>query len=195
MPIFIIKLIAIFFMFVDHVKYALPSCYNNFTLYFGRIAFPLFAFCVVEGYIHTSNLKKYLTRLLIFGIISEIPYLLFNSLPMLQRIELNVMITLLLALIALELYEIAGKGWKGLICVVAMASCAKFLKTDYDAFGVFLVFSFYIFRDSKWKTFLLCTAVISCKYLHRILFLGAGFTEYSINNWICTIIPLFIILL
>lgn len=195
MPIFIIKLIAIFFMLVDHIKYALPSCYNEFTLYFGRIAFPLFAFCIVQGYIHTHDLKKYFKRLLIFGIVSEIPYLLFNSLPLLQRVEVNVMITFLLALIALELYEFVGGSWKGFLCIVTLASCAEFLKTDYGAFGVFLVFSFYVFRDSKWKTLLLGTTVISCKYLHRILFLRVGFTEYSIKNWICTLIPLFIILL
>ena len=71
MNIFSIKLIACITMVFDHIKYGLPVTENFVTTYLGRISFPLFAFLITEGYVHTSNLKKYYQRLLIFGIIFQ----------------------------------------------------------------------------------------------------------------------------
>ena len=195
MTIFALKLIAVFFMIVDHVKYAIPSCYNQFTLYFGRIAFPIFAFCVVQGYLHTRDLKKYVIRLLVVGTIAEIPYLLFNSLPTIEAVNLNIMFTLVLGLIAIKAYEFYGGKWKGLLAVLIVGSISEVALVDYGVFGILLIFSFYIFHDSKWKTLLVSVAVVCGKYLYRILILRIGFKEYPIKNWICTLIPLFIVLL
>ena len=195
MSTFVIKIIAIFFMFVDHIKYAFPNCMNEFTLYFGRIAFPLFAFCCVQSYTHTRDLYKYVKRLLIAGIISEIPFLLFNSLPTLNSIGLNIEYTLALGILAIEAYESINNKAKGLLSVVGIGIIADLAKVDYGIFGVLLIFSFYIFKDSKFKTLLASSLVISGKYLYRILILGVGFTEYPIKNWICTLIPAFIVLL
>lgn len=195
MSIFTLKLIAVFFMIVDHVKYALPSCNNQFTLYFGRIAFPIFAFCAVQGYLHTHDLQKYFKRLIIAGIISEPTYLMFNSLPTLQRMDLNIMFVLILGLIAIRAYEFYGKNLAGFVAVIITAIISEASYVDYGAFGVLLIFSFYIFHDSKIKTLLASTAVVCGKYLYRILIIGVGFTEYPIKNWICTLIPLLIVLL
>lgn len=195
MSTFVIKIIAIFFMFVDHIKYAFPTCMNEFTLYFGRIAFPLFAFCCVQSYIHTRDLNKYVKRLLIAGIISEIPFLLFNSLPTLNSIGLNIEYTLALGILAIEAYESSNNKIRGLILVIGVGIIANLIRVDYGIFGVLLIFSFYIFKDSKFKTLLASSLVISGKYLYRILILGVGFTEYPIKNWICTLIPAFLVLL
>ena len=78
MTIFIIKIIACITMVLDHIKYVYEPSTNFATLYLGRISFPLFAFLLTEGYVHTSNIKKYAKRLLIFGIISQIPFMLFR---------------------------------------------------------------------------------------------------------------------
>lgn len=195
MSIFVLKIIAVFFMVVDHVKYAIPSCWNEFTLYFGRIAFPLFAFCAVQGYIHTHDLNQYVKRLLIAGIISELPFLLFNSLPTLGYIGLNIEFTLALGLLAIKAYDTIENKKKGLLAVFAIGILATVTKVDYEIFGVLLIFSFYVFRDSKWKTLLASFAVVAGKYLYRIFVLGVGFTEYPIKNWICTSIPLLLVLL
>ena len=195
MSTFILKIIAIIFMTVDHIKYAFPSCVNEFTIYFGRIAFPLFAFCCVQSYLHTSNLEKYMKRLLIAGIISEIPFLLFNSLPTFNVVGLNIEFTLVLGILAIKTYESINNKAKGLLSVVGIGIIADLAKVDYGIFGVLLIFSFYIFKDSKFKTLFASSLVISGKYLYRILILGVGFTEYPIKNWICTLIPAFIVLL
>ena len=195
MSIFVLKIIAVFFMVVDHVKYALPSCVNEFTLYFGRISFPIFAFCIVQGYLHTHDIKKYLERLLIAGAISEVPYLLFNSLPTLEFINLNIMFSFALGILSIKSYEFYGGRWKGILAVLMIAIIAEISKVDYGVFGILLIFSFYIFRNSKYKMFIASFCVVAGKYLYRILVLQIGFKEYPIKNWICTSIPLLIVLL
>lgn len=77
MTIFVLKLIAIITMLIDHIGAVLLR--SNADLYWpsrtiGRIAFPIFVFMLVEGFHHTSNIRKYLTRLGIFALISEIPF-------------------------------------------------------------------------------------------------------------------------
>ena len=190
---FVLKIIAVFFMVVDHVKYAFPTCYNEFTLYFGRIAFPLFAFCAVQSYIHTSNLKNYLNRLLIAGIVSEIPFLLFCSLPTLKVVGLDIQFTLFMGILAIILYDNLEDKRKSLFLVLIIAILSEIIKVDYGLYGALLVFSFYIFKDSKWKTLLSSGLVVCLHYLYRFVFLNSS--EYTVKNWICSLIPLFIILL
>lgn len=205
MSIFILKLIAVFFMIVDHVKYAFPACFNQFTLYFGRVAFPIFAFCTVQGYIHTHNLKKYLIRLFIAGIITEIPYLLFNSLPLLQRDNLNIMFTLLLGLIALSLYDSYDNKIKKIFSVFVICVIAEITKVDYGLYGILIMLSFYIFKDNKFKTLILSCSVVFAKYIYRLIkyrqnlnylsFENDTLMQYILKNCLCSLIPLFIILL
>ena len=194
MSIFLIKIIAVFFMLVDHIKYAFPICNNEFTLYFGRIAFPLFAFGVVQGYNHTKNLKKYIERLLIAGLISQIPFYLFCSLPTLNVVGLNINFTLAFGILAILAYDKAQNKIKGLILVFLIGILASIIKLDYGIFGIFLIFSLYIFKESKLKTFIASFLVIFGKYTYKA-FINEGFSEYIIKNWIFTILPLFIILL
>ena len=78
MSSFILKLIAIFSMTCDHISYLIFGRFS-FLNYIGRFAFPIFAYQITEGYIHTSNLKKYFLRLLVFALISQIPFMLFLS--------------------------------------------------------------------------------------------------------------------
>ena len=144
MSIFSIKILAVFFMFVDHIKYPFPTCLNEFTLYFGRIAFPLFAFGVVEGYKHTRDLNKYIKRLFIAGIISEIPFYLFCSLPTLSIVGLNINFTLALGVLAILAYDKIKNKFKGLLVVFLIGILANNIRVDYGIFGVLLIFSFYI---------------------------------------------------
>ena len=58
MSSFVLKMIAIITMFIDHIGYAIFGELSFFN-YIGRIAFPIFAFQISEGYLHSKNLKKY----------------------------------------------------------------------------------------------------------------------------------------
>ena len=195
MSVFVLKLIAAFFMVVDHAKDAFPFFVNNFSKYFGRIAFPLFAFCAVQGYVHTRDFKKYIKRLIIAGIITEVPYLIFNSIPTLNVVNLNIMFTLAMGLIAIKAYDACGKNFKGFLAVIGVAGIGELVKVDYGIFGVLLIFSFYVFKDSKWKTLLASFTIVAGKYLYRIFILNLGFTEYPVKNWIATTIPIFLVVL
>lgn len=75
----ILKLIAIISMTFDHVAWAVFPGFSTHPLavimhIFGRIACPIFCFFIVQGYIYTKNFKKYFCRILIFAIISHVPY-------------------------------------------------------------------------------------------------------------------------
>lgn len=77
MSTFTLKLIAIITMMIDHIGVVLledPSVLYTLSRCIGRLAFPIFVFLIVEGFYHTSDVKKYLTRLGVFALISEIPF-------------------------------------------------------------------------------------------------------------------------
>ena len=85
MSVFVIKLLAIVSMLIDHLgcflRYRLLISSNVYSLMrsIGRFAFPVYAFLIVNGYQKTHDVKRYLTRLIAFAVISQIPYAMFHN--------------------------------------------------------------------------------------------------------------------
>lgn len=99
-----LRLLAIVLMLTDHI-WATFMVFGDWMTYIGRLAFPIFAFQIVEGFVHTSNLKKYILRLLVFAVITEIPFNLFCSSSWFYPYHQNVLFTLLLGLLAIAVID------------------------------------------------------------------------------------------
>ena len=149
-----LKLIAMISMVFDHVgDMFFPGAL--WMRMIGRLAMPLFSFCIAEGYAHTKNKQRYLMRMGVFALVSEIPFdLAFEG-----RVGLghqNIMLSFFLAILALMLFDrirgegkehAAGKTLLGILCVCAVAVLALVLRADYTLFAVLAVFLFYVLRN------------------------------------------------
>lgn len=147
MTSFVLKIIAIIAMLFDHIGYVIFGRFS-FMNYIGRLAFPIFAFGISEGYTHTKDLKKYFLRLLVFAITSQIPYMLFMGL-LTNTFTLNILFTLILGLLAITVYEKLNNKYLGLLFVILCSIIAHFGHFDYGWFGIATIFIFYIFKDKK----------------------------------------------
>lgn len=174
-------------MFCDHIGDTILGKFSFLNL-IGRIAFPIFAFQVSQSYIHTKNLKKYMIRLLIFGIISQIPFMLFLT-TFSEGFYLNIFFTMFLGLLAIFAFEKFNNKILGFFIVFIISVVAYLIRVDYGMFGVLLIFLFYFFRNNKIKMAITCTLlcfikyvpnVISYPYLFKHYFYCAFFTAISI---------------
>lgn len=159
-----LKYIAFLSMLVDHVNKALiyPVLTGKGFLdflsdlfdIFGRIAFPLFMFFLVEGFFKTRNRLRYLLYLIIFGIISEIPFDLCQSAVIFQPYSNNVMFTLALTLVMIwiidELKVPTKIFWYPISIVIVAGTCllSMIWGLDYEWHGILIGYFFYIFYNN-----------------------------------------------
>lgn len=145
---FHLKLIAICTMLIDHMGYTLfPGV--MWLRCVGRVAFPIFCFLIAEGCVYTHDRKKYALRLLVFALLSEIPYNLMNSGMIWDPYDQNVLWTLLLGALVCWLMDWALKKCTPLSFMLtgAVMLAAYWLleigNTDYGGWGMLLVAAFY----------------------------------------------------
>ncbi len=143
MTSFILKIIGILTMLCDHMGDAFVGHFSFFNL-IGRIAFPIFAFQIVQGYIHTHDLKKYALRLFIFACVSQIPFMLFLT-TFYDSFYLNIFFTLCLGILCLYGYDKIKNKYLGVLFAILICIVAQFIQVDYGAYGVAVIFLFYIF--------------------------------------------------
>lgn len=155
-----LHIMAMVFMLCDHL-WATIVPGNDWLTCIGRLAFPIFAFLIVEGYFHTGNLKKYVGRLLIFAILSELPFNLVMGGSAFYWPHQNVLWTFLIGIGLVHFNELARKNghlWvRGVTCLATLAlgfilGLVTFV--DYHYVGVYTVLVFYFFRGRKWRHFL-----------------------------------------
>ncbi|ALS38592.1 hypothetical protein ABID30_001327 [Enterococcus rotai] len=172
-----LKWIAIVTMLLDHIAKiisfrpfingALPYMVETTKLFglsqilfpifilIGRIAFPLFCFLLVEGFVHTSNTRRYLVRLSLFALISEVPYDLAFSHRVIDFDSQNVFFTLVIGLVVIigvEKYTFTSikNSILSLIFIGSGVFLAEWLQTDYGGWiGILLITILYLFRRSS----------------------------------------------
>ncbi len=150
-----LKLIALISMTIDHTGMVLFPQYL-WMRYVGRLAFPIYCFLIVEGYLHTKNVKKYMGRLALLAVLSEIPFNLVISGAVFYRYGQNVFFTLLIGLATLVgmnwLYGHLSKQLKVFSYLAVAAGClaAYAVDSDYSYKGILMIALFYILRESVW---------------------------------------------
>lgn len=189
-----LKLLALFSMLVDHCAAFLLKNFGwakeplfslsghdlstvSLMRMFGRIAFPLFAFLIVEGFIHTRDRKTYGQNLLIFALLSEIPYNLAVS-GSIFCTKQNVMFTLLIGFLGLCAIEKFRTDIKNLsISLLGLMVASYLFKADYGCFGYGFIILLYLLREQK-----LLQAVVGCCVLPSHLVGGLAFIPINLYN-------------
>lgn len=170
LPQSVLKIIAIFSMTIDHfgavvvepwylnAAYAgMPSSHRLFQFYIvlrsiGRIAFPVYCFLLTEGFYHTRSRWRYARNLLIFALVSEIPFDLGIAHVWIEFDHQNVFFTLFFGLLAMmgmqkcreKIENIALRIALMATIAAAMIAVALLLRTDYDGWGVSVIILMYL---------------------------------------------------
>lgn len=166
-----LKIIAVITMFIDHMGATLVWEYmltlqgdvrqDWYTVYLvmrkiGRLAFPIYCFFIVEGLEHTRDVKKYITRLVVFAFLSEIPFDYAFKGRLTWEYQ-NVFFTLAIGLFCIwgvrEMEERISGNMKQMLLktlvIVAGTCLGNLLNTDYGGFGVFIIAILYLFRKNR----------------------------------------------
>ena len=171
-----LHILAMAFMLCDHLwATVIPG--SDWLTCVGRLAFPIFAFMIVEGYFHTRSFKGYLLRMLLFAVIAEIPFNLMAGGSVFYPVHQNVLWTFLIALLCIHWNErvTEQQEWKRLLVALATlvlgALVGLITMVDYHHAGVLTVLVFYFFRGRKWWCYVgqaLCLWYINAEMLGGI---------------------------
>lgn len=131
--------------------------------FIGRLAAPVFLFCIAMGFCHTRNVERYLRRLLLTAVLAQVPYILFDLAESRlygftgdwRDVGLNILFTLALGLLALAVYERLfrqGRPALGLMAAAAAALLARLLHMEGKEGYILLIFVFYFTRSCpRWQ--------------------------------------------
>lgn len=139
---FQIKILACVFMAIDHIG-AIIYPETDWFRVIGRLSFPLFAFLIGEGYRYSKNVKAYMKRLLIYGIILQIPFSFAFS-----NSELNIFFTLFLGLCMIYIDDKEKKIMVKIALIILILWIGTKLKVDYEFYGILLIFALYKLKDN-----------------------------------------------
>lgn len=178
MSSFVLKIIACISMFCDHIGDAFVGKLT-FLNYIGRLAFPIFCFQIVQGYIHTHDIKKYILRLSLFALISQIPFMLFYHIVF-DSFAINVIFTLLFGLFTILIYDKYNKSVGTCSCLL-LGIIAQVCQFDYGFFGVFIIFMFYVLRNKKIAMSLVFALAVLIRYSIPLLQYGLSLS-YLFSN-------------
>lgn len=166
MTSFAIKLIAAVTMFVDHMGLILFPQYKFFRI-IGRLAFPLYAYCIAEGFRYTGSRKRYFLRVFILGLLCQVVYTIVE-----RDIYLGILLTFSLSILLMTVQERFLSEWKNgkyvwgaayLLSVIAVFLLTRIVTVDYGFFGIMLPVVTALFPDKPRRitAFAICLSVLS----------------------------------
>lgn len=179
-----LHILAMAFMLCDHLwAMILPA--EEWLTCIGRIAFPIFAFLLVEGYFHTRDLRRYILRLLAGALLSELPFDLMYGGSIFYPYHQNVLWTFLISLLLISLIDKARTRLKPVVAAAVSAGLALlgFLlgyvaMVDYYGVGILTVLVFYCFHKRTWQSL---SGQLICLYILNVRLLGGYY--YAFNLW------------
>ncbi len=186
-----LKIIAVVTMLIDHSAAVLVGClftnvYDTDNKYvklynlmrgIGRLAFPIYCFLLTEGFVHTHDRKKYASNLLIFAVISEIPWNLEHTGKLTFNYQ-NVFFTLFLGVLGMTLYEkYKGNIRNQAISLIVIYCISILIKCDYGCSGFCFIMMLYILRNNE-----LLRGVIGAGFLSSTWKAGIAFIPISLYN-------------
>ena len=143
-----------FAMLVDHVgRYLFPLEILNII---GRLAFPVFAYQIGIGYQKTSSKKNYIKKLVIFGVISQIPYSLLR-----EDFTLNILFTLLLGIFAI--WSVEKRKYFFFFIIIPLS----FL-VDFQIYGPAIILIFHFFKNKIHQSFLFLLTTLLYSFYYGI---------------------------
>ena len=157
---------------------------------FGRFAFPIFVFLLIEGFEHTGNRKKYGISLMVLAILSEIPFNLMSGNALLFEKQ-NVMFTLLLGYLAMcSLEYFKGKPIINIVLLLVMFLVSRFMHADYQTAGFIFILLMYVLRKERvvqciaspiilsMKLMVFLSLLLTCMYNGKRGFVKTPFLKY-----------------
>ncbi len=209
LTMFLLKIIAILSMLASHISIVfsndLPQTTLAWMYYFGRLAFPIFAFSVANGWSRTHNKLFYVLRIAIMAILSQIPFAITLKGVTYAGIyktfistNLNIGFTFLLSAACLVIYDLLRKiefpKPVALICAILPALAFEFLTpfhVDYGYRGVALILVMHALMNDKPIMFLSASAVLAWMSAS----IGVPNITIRADIWIAYLISLILIML
>lgn len=152
---FSLHILAMAFMLCDHVWATLLPL--DILSNIGRLAFPIFAFLIAEGFRRTGNVKHYILRIFLFALLSEVPFDFFYGGSAFYPVHQNVLFTFFIALCLMagvEKVRRKGSPWRTALALGGAMVLGTVLGTvcmvDYYGAGVLTVLVFYAFSGRRW---------------------------------------------
>ncbi len=183
-----LKLIAMVTMLIDHIGAILGRYVNTplltvlghtVDLYpilriIGRVSFPIYAFLLVEGFLHTKNVRKYAGDLLIFALLSELPWNLAHSGGPFYSVQ-NVMFTLLLGLLGIwVIRDLQQDRKKQALYLLGLLAASILLRADYGCAGFGFILLLYLLREKPLYRAVIGTCCLSGNWIAGLAFLPIG---------------------
>lgn len=187
----VLKWVAIAAMLIDHTAAVMGGLFP-FSWYdpmrdVGRMAFPIFAYGIAQGCVYTHSARRYLGRLLLFAVLSEIPYRLALRAGSLAFGLFNVFFTLLAGAACCQIVKFCrSKGrrwaWAAVAPVAAIVLLCEILGTDYGGFGVLCILLPYLFWESKPARIIALGSVVAFFYIVVVHFSGFSSPLWWVGN-------------